>query len=153
MVRKNTFRKLVAARRPVVSESSTGRVAIAAIGYALICSVGWAAQSDEDRMPQITVQAKQKVNTKQVGVSYTGIPIEEIQLTRHVGYGDLDLSSSQGRAALDKRIRETAKKACEQLNSLYPLEQWITDDGACLNRALDAATAQEKTIIAAASQK
>jgi UrcA family protein len=136
MVRKNMFRK-----------------AIAAIACVLISAVGWAAQSDEDQMPQITVQAKQKVSTKQVGVSYTGIPIEEIQLTRHVGYGDLDLSSSQGRAALDKRIRETAKKACAQLNSLYPLEQWIGDDGACLNRALDAAMAQEKTIIAAASQK
>jgi UrcA family protein len=136
MVRKNTFRK-----------------SIAAVACVLISGVGWAAQNDEDRMPQITVQARQKVSTKQVGVSYTGIPIEEIQLTRHVGYGDLDLSSSQGRAALDKRIRETAKKACEQLNSLYPLEQWIGDDGACLNRALDAAMEQEKTIVAAASQK
>ena len=68
-------------------------------------------------MPQITVQANQKVNTKQVGVSYIGSPIEEIQLTRHVGYGDLDLSSPEGRAALDKRIKETAKKACEQLNT------------------------------------
>jgi UrcA family protein len=133
---------------------STAGLAIAAIGYAVLCSADGATQSDGDQTPQITVQAHQKVNTKQVGVSYTGIPIEEIQLTRHVGYSDLDLSSPQGRATLDKRIKETAKKACEQLNTLYPLEQWIADDDqTCVDRAIDAAVTQEKTIIAAASRK
>jgi hypothetical protein len=32
-----------------------------------MCSVGGATQSDEDQIPQITVQPNQKVNTKQVG--------------------------------------------------------------------------------------
>jgi UrcA family protein len=148
MVRMNMFRKFVTTR------NSAAGLAITAIAYAVMCSVGGAAQSDEDQIPQITVQAHQKVTTKQVGVSYTGIPIEEIQLTRHVGYGDLDLTSSEGRAALDKRIKDTAKKACEQLNTLYPLEQWTTGDNqTCVDRAIDAAITQEKAIIAAASQK
>ena len=147
MVRTNMFPKFVTTRNPAAG------LAIAAIAYAVMCSVGGAAQSDEDQIPQITVQAHQKVTTKQVGVSYTGIPIEEIQLTRHVGYGDLDLSSPQGRAALDRRIKETAKKACEQLNTLYPQEQWMTDGGTCVDRAIDDAITQEKAIIAAASRK
>ncbi|HTB67681.1 MAG TPA: hypothetical protein VK727_15760 [Steroidobacteraceae bacterium] len=29
-----------------------------------------------------------------------GIPIEQVQLSRHVGYSDLDLSTAAGRAAL-----------------------------------------------------
>jgi UrcA family protein len=154
MVRMNGFRQFVRTRHPAGPVNSTAGLAIAALAYAVMCSVGGATQSDEDLIPQITVKANQKVSTKQVGVSYTGIPIEEIQLTRHVGYGDLDLSSPEGRAALDKRIKETAKKACEQLNSLYPLEQWITDDNqTCVDRATDAAITQEKTIIAAASRK
>jgi hypothetical protein len=58
------------------------------------------------------------IAAKQVGVSYTGIPIEEIQLTRHVGYGDL-----------------------------------TDNDQTCIDRAIDAAITQEKTIIAAVSRK
>ena len=147
MVRMNMFRKFATTRNPAAG------LAITAIAYAVMCSVGAAAQSDEDQIPQITVQAHQKVTTKQVGISYTGIPIEEIQLIRHVGYGDLDLSSPQGRVALDRRIKDTAKKACEQLNTLYPLEQWMTDGGTCVDRAIDDAITQEKAIIAAASRK
>jgi UrcA family protein len=133
--------------------NSTAGLAIAALAYAVMCSVGGATQSEEDLIPQITVKANQKVSTKQVGVSYTGIPIEEIQLTRHVGYGDLDLSRPEGRATLDRRIKETAKKACWQLNSLYPLEQWVVDSPACVDRAIEAATTQEKAVIAAAFRK
>jgi UrcA family protein len=148
MVRMDMFPKFVTTRHPAAG------LAIAAVAYAVMCSVGGAAQSDEDQMPQITVQAHQKVTTKQVGISYTGIPIEEVQLSRHVGYGDLDLSSPEGKAALDQRIKETAKKACDQLNSLYPLEQWSNEDiQTCVDRAIDGAVTQEKTIIAAALRK
>jgi hypothetical protein len=34
----------------------------------------FAAQVDDDQVSQITVQASQKVKTKQVGVSYRGLP-------------------------------------------------------------------------------
>jgi UrcA family protein len=148
MVSMNMFRRFVTGRHPAIG------LAITAIAYAVLCGVGKAAPGDEDTVAQITVQAHQKVTTKQVGISYTGIPIEEIQLTRHVGYGDLDLSSPKGKAMLEKRIKDTAKRACEQLNTLYPLDQWAIDDvQTCVDRAIDAATTQETAIIGAASQK
>jgi hypothetical protein len=74
--------------------------AIVAIAFAMTAPAAFAAQIDADQVSQITVQASQKVKTKQVGVSYTGIPIEQIQLTRRLAYGDLDLTSPAGKAAL-----------------------------------------------------
>jgi UrcA family protein len=84
-----------------------------------------------------------------VEVSYTGIPIEQIQLSRRVGFGDLDVSIAAGRAALDKRIDATAKEACRQLSTLYPMEQWSTDNETCVAEAISAAMAQANTILAA----
>ena len=126
--------------------------AIVAIAFALTAPTAFAAQADDDPVPQITVQASQKVKTTQVGVSYTGIPIEQVQLTRRVAYGDLDLTSPSGKATLEKRIRNTAKAAFEQLSTLYPLEQWTTDNRTCIAEAVAAATTQEQTIVAAASK-
>jgi UrcA family protein len=153
MERMNMFRRFVKARHAAVPLTSTAGIAIAALAYSVMCSAGGTTQSDEDQTQQITVPAYRKVTTQEVGVYYTGIPIEEIHLTRHVGYGDLDLSRPEGRATLDRRIKETAKKACWQLNSLYPLEQWVVDSPACVDRAIEAATTQEKAVIAAASRK
>jgi UrcA family protein len=133
--------------------ASATQLAIVAIAFAMTAPAAFAAQIDDDQVSQVTVQASQKVKTKQVGVSYTGIPIEQIQLTRHVAYGDLDLASPAGKAAFDKRIKDTAKAACEQLSTLYPLEQWTTDNQTCIADAIAAATTQEKTILAAASTK
>jgi hypothetical protein len=45
---------------------------------------------------------------------------------------------------------------CWKLNSLYPPAQWAVDDDdtdSCFNRAIAAATTQEKAVIATASRK
>jgi hypothetical protein len=54
MVRMNMLRKVVKSRHPAAG------LAITAIAYAGLCSVGGATQSDEDQIPQITVRAHQK---------------------------------------------------------------------------------------------
>jgi UrcA family protein len=105
-------------------------------------------QDDDNRMPKITVEADHQVQKRQVGTTYTGIPIEEVSLTRHVGFRDLDLNSPSGRAELDKRIKEVAKEACKQLQTLYPLEQWETDTDTCIANAVKSAKAQEQAIVA-----
>jgi UrcA family protein len=153
MKRMHIFMSRAGVRAPKIQLPSATRLAIVAIAFAMTAPAASAAQIDNDQVSQITVQASQKVKTKQVGVSYTGIPIEQIQLTRRVGYGDLDLASSAGKAALDKRIKDTAKAACEQLSTLYPLEQWTTDNQTCIADAIDAAMTQKETILADASKK
>jgi UrcA family protein len=153
MKRLHVFMNRVRARALKLPFAAATQSAIVALAFALSTPAAFAAQVDDDQVAQITVQASQKVKTKQVGVSYTGIPIEQIQLTRRVAYGDLDLTSPAGKATLEKRIRNVAKAACEQLSTLYPLEQWTTDNQTCIAEAIAAATTQEETILAAASQK
>jgi UrcA family protein len=153
MKRMHMFMNRVSLRAPKIELTSATQMAIVALAFAMTAPAALAAQIDNDQVSQITVQASQKVKTKQVGISYTGIPIEQIQLTRHVGYGDLDLASPAGKAALDKRIKDTAKAACEQLSRLYPLEQWTTDNQTCIADAIDAAMTQEETMLAVASTK
>jgi UrcA family protein len=135
----------VAVIRPGRRIAFNARLAIVAVALAMAV----VAQEDDNQLSQITVQASQKVKTRQVEVSYTGIPIEQIQLSRRVGFGDLDVSIAAGRAALDKRIDATAKEACRQLSTLYPMEQWSTDNETCVAEAISAAMAQANTILAA----
>jgi UrcA family protein len=86
-------------------------------------------------------------------MSYTGIPIEQVSLNRKVGFGDLTLSTPAGKAELDKRIKTVAKEACHQLSTLYPLENWDTDNRTCVADAIHNAMEQEQTITANASKK
>jgi UrcA family protein len=107
----------------------------------------------KDEMPKVTIEAAHEVQKRRVGTSYTGIPIEEVSLTRHVGVSDLDLSTPTGRAELDKRIKEVAKEACKQLETLYPLEDWVTDRDTCIADAVKGAKAQEQQLLAAYQKK
>lgn len=102
---------------------------------------------------QVTVQASHNVHRRQIGMSETGIPLEEISLSRHVSYADLDLTSAQGLDELDKRIETTAKEACQQLKTLYPLEQWETDNAACVADAVHGAKEQLHAALVAAKER
>jgi UrcA family protein len=110
-------------------------------------------QQSDNQIPQITVQASHEVQRKQVGMSYTGIPVEEVSLSRHVGFRDLDLTTAAGKDELDKRIKAVAKEACNQIQKLYPLEQWDSDTRTCIADAVKGAMAQEQTILASSSRK
>jgi UrcA family protein len=153
MRRMHIFMNRARVRALKIPLASATQLAVVAIAFAMTAHAAFAAQTDDDQGSQITVQASQKVQTKQVGVSFTGIPIEQLQLSRHVAYSDLDLTSPAGKAAFDKRIKDTAKAACEQLSSLYPLDQFTTDNQTCIADAIAAATTQEETILAAAAKK
>jgi UrcA family protein len=109
-------------------------------------------QGNDNQIPQITVQAAHGVQKKKLGMSFTGIPIEEVSLSRHVGFRDLDLTTPAGKAELEKRIKAVAKEACNQLQTLYPLEQWETDTRTCIADAVKDAMKQEQTILASSSK-
>jgi UrcA family protein len=122
-------------------------------GIALAIAGSSAFAQGSNTLPQITVQASHGVTQKQVGRTSTGIPIEQVQLSRRVGYSDLDLSTSAGQAALETRIKTVAQEACKQLQTLYPLEQWDTDNRTCVAEAVQQAMQQAKSAAAAASKK
>lgn len=69
-----------------------------------------------------------------------------------IGYKDLDLKTASGNATLDKRIKNTAREACDQLKTLYPFALWDTGNQTCINDAVHSAMAQAKNIEASSSR-
>jgi UrcA family protein len=102
-----------------------------------------------DQLKTVTVAAG--VVTKTVGQSAIGAPLEQVTLTRHVSYSDLDLTTYAGVVELKKRVADTARAACEQLDELYPLEE--KNAPACIRQAVADASHQVDEAIAAAERE
>ena len=116
---------------------------------ALAAVSGAAMAQEQAQSSQIIIQG-QPVQATTVGRSYTGIPIVDYSFQRAVSYANLDLSTSSGAAELQKRVRETAKEACETLSAADPLDA-PDDDGTCVRDATAGAMKQVTAAIAAAS--
>ena len=110
---------------------------------------GTALAQEQAQSSQITIQG-QPVQVTTVGRSYTGIPIVDYSFQRAVSYANLDLSTSAGAAELKKRVRETAREACETLSAADPLDA-PDDDGTCVRDATAGAMKQVTAAIAAAN--
>ena len=105
---------------------------------------------------EITVTAPRLVQRKIVGRSMIGAPIEVISLSRKVSYADLDLTTPEGWAELRKRISDTARAACKQLDTMYPdsdLFQATPSDQNCAKTATKDAMDLTDQIIAASTSK
>lgn len=119
-------------------------VSVACLGFA---TAGTPALSQP--MEEITVTAPRVIH-EQVDRSHaTGAPVERITLTRQVSYGDLDLAKTADAQELKTRVADMAKKACKQLDSLYPL---LPKDPECVRKATDSGMEQADAAIAAASK-
>jgi UrcA family protein len=154
MTHKRMFSTLNTINGPKTSGTVSVQVALVALGIALTGIA--AAQNNaaaQDSANHITVVATHGVQKKQVGMSHTGIPIEEVSLNRHVSVHDLDLTTPAGKTELEKRINAVAKEACSQLQTLYPLEQWETDNRTCIADAVKGAMKQVETRLASSPGK
>jgi UrcA family protein len=101
---------------------------------------------------EITVIAPEVVRPTAGTARFAGSPIEVVSLSRVVSFADLDLSSPAGAATLRQRIRDTADKACAQLESEYPSNIYVPvpANQNCVRRATDTAMSLADQIIAAA---
>jgi len=99
---------------------------------------------------EITVRARGEARHETVGKNYAGIPIEQITLTREVGYHDIDIHSPSGIATLRRRIDMTAQDACSELTGLYPHNVWSSTMQECVHRAVSSALEQLPSDVAAA---
>jgi UrcA family protein len=99
---------------------------------------------------EITVIAPHSIEHKTVGRTYTGIPIEQISLSHHVSFRDLDLRRPADAAELNKRVDEAARIGCRELDGLYPLDELTPSNKTCTKSAIDAASRQVTAAIAAA---
>ena len=85
-----------------------------------------------------------------IGRSPNGVPISEISLSYKVGYSDLDLGTTEGRVALEKRINDAARAACKEIGRLHPGSK--PDDAGCAKAAVDEAMIRMRDAIAAAGK-
>ncbi len=128
--------------------ASSLKCALAAVG--IISTSGLAfAQTQTSSPTEITITGER--TSKIVGRTSTGVPIEEMTLTRKVSYSDLDLASSAGASELEKRVHETAKELCAKLDKLNPLAQPSGKE--CIRKATDPALAEAHAAITAAQQR
>lgn len=107
-------------------------------------------QQGVQQLPEVTVMGHHNVQRQTVGRTSSGIPIEEVSISHHVGFQGIgDPMSPQGRAELDKRIQSAAEQACQQLKELYPLDPWgAREQQQCMSQAVNDAEQQVQTMIA-----
>lgn len=92
---------------------------------------------------QVTIRAE-RPTAKVVGHSTGGVPIEAYQITYHLTYTDLDVSTAVGANALKARVRTAAYSLCDDLDKLYPLAE---ADHSCVQKAEDGAMSQVNAVI------
>lgn len=104
---------------------------------------------DAQNLEEVTVQAKRIVK-KVVGRSSTGVPIEDISLSYGVSAAGLDLGSGAGASELERRVKDAATAACEEIGRQYP--DATPSDRECARIAADQAMVKARELIAAAKK-
>jgi UrcA family protein len=84
------------------------------------------------------------------GRSYTSLSILKVSLSYGVNITDLDLATQDGPKALDKRVKDAAKAACQELGQKYPI--LTPSDKACAKAAADKAMFKARDLVAKARQ-
>jgi UrcA family protein len=137
------------------SRSKHGAIAlVAAIAAGMLASgqPAAAATSAPAAVQAITVVAPHVVRHKVGGTGPFGGPVEVLSLSRGVSYADLDLTTKAGVVAFEKRIKDTAQKACDQIEAEYPSTLYIAvpANQNCVGTAVSEAMPLADAVIAAA---
>jgi UrcA family protein len=93
-------------------------------------------------LENVTVTGSRAVSEKFIGKSPMGADIREVSLSYRVNAADLDLASSAGKAALEKRVKAAASAACKELDRLTFGNPTSPDDATCVKKAVDEAMAK-----------
>jgi len=117
---------------------------VAAGAAALMLGGAAIAQNTEE----VQVQATRAMTSTVVGRSTYGVPIVDVSLSYGVSIEGLDLTSSAGAAELEKRVNQTAQKACKELGRKYPTAK--PSDAECAKAAADKAMLKVHELVAAA---
>ena len=96
--------------------------ASAACAIALLATATIAGAAAARPLDDITVQAP-RLESWQVGRSYTGSPIDEVALSVRVDTAGLDLATPAGLSEVQKRVHRASRSACEEISRLYPLAE------------------------------
>jgi UrcA family protein len=103
----------------------------------------------DERPQQVRVEAS-RIVTKQAGQSFDGVPITDISLSYEVSLDDLNLASTAGMSAAEKRINNAAEAACKEISRDRP--NATPADATCADKAARAAMIKLREAMAAAAK-
>lgn len=118
------------------------------VALAAIAGLALGGVSVAQQLPEVIVEAPHLEKTTLTGPMGRKMPA--MSISYRLNYGDLNLATHSGAVELEKRIKETATKACEQLRKLYP--DSIEGNPPCVEGAVKAAMVQANKAIAAAEK-
>jgi len=120
------------------------RVAAGASAAVFMVSGIAAAQNAKE----IKIQAERVINEKVIAHITGGGKIIELTLSYPVSFADLDITSVTGAAELEKRVKDAARAACEEIGSKYPGA--TPSDAVCAQKAAAKAMGEVRKMVAAA---
>ena len=123
------------------SKIGTLQLALTTFGALLV-----SATSLAQPMPQVIVEAPHIEKSIQTGL--VGQRKEVLSIVYKVDYSDLNLATHSGAVELQKRIKDSATQACQQLAKLFP--ETSEGDTPCVQGAVKNAMLQANKFIAAA---
>jgi len=100
------------------------------------------------QLPEVKVMADKPVVTQER--TLTGQRVDVVQLSRVVGYADINIATASGAAVLRQRVSDSAKTVCEQIAKLYPLPP--SGKELCIEKAMKTANPQVQAAIDAAEK-
>ena len=124
-------------------------ITLGAFTLALV-SAACFAQSNEE-LPEIAVKAEAPVVRD--GFDANHRPVEIVQLSRRVGYADLNVGTHSGAVELQQRVEMAAKVVCDELERRYPNStETGLQAGTCIQEAINSVKAEVGAAIAAAEK-
>ena len=120
------------------------RVAAGASAAIFMVSGTAAAQNAKE----IKIQAERVINEKVTAHITGGGKIIELTLSYPVSFADLDITSLTGAAELEKRVKDAARAACEEIGYKYPGA--TPSDAVCAQKAAAKAMGEVRKMVAAA---
>jgi UrcA family protein len=118
------------------------------IALATIAALVVGGPSLAQQTPEVIVETPHVEKATQSGPMGQRMPA--VSIIYKVNYADLNLGTHSGAVELEKRIKDSATKACQQLAKLYP--ESAEGDTPCVQGAVKGAMTQANKAIAAAEK-
>ena len=96
---------------------------------------------------EVKIEAERVINEKVIAHITGGGKIIELTLSYPVNFADLDITSARGAAELDKRVKDAARAACEEIGFKYP--NATPSDAVCAQKAAAKAMIELRKMVAA----
>ena len=113
----------------------------AAVACAVVPAI---AQEASQPSEQVTVFAPYVVTKASTGP--TKSRVTTVTMSRNVSFEGLDLTSADGQATLESRVKQAAADVCKELDRRYPSTVSLTENRNCVKQALDEAMIQVRGV-------